>query len=300
MYIIRIIIITLIIAFGPAMIATAGIPANTANTPQINAQDVFSNEQPSQDTSTSTNKNNNGLSPMESMLKGSLLGNFLFGLPFEKAALVDIVVLLMFAFVISKIISRPSPKGSAGAGDQTRSNWPHDQTPPSGPAAPPAGFDPWSRLRGKQDQSKKGKTIPFPGTKTPNQNDSQPISSAHQAEPASSQQQTDEEFIKGAKVLFIRLHEAWKKQDLTFIEHFTSPSIYQSYLAANPEDFMDIVKVDAKVIKQGRRNGDPFITVEFTALAHKNKAAGPPTEIKETWAFLEPSITGSWRLEEKL
>ena len=232
-------------------------------------------------------------------LKGSLLGKILFGHPFERASLIDIAAILLLAFIISKIISRPGRGGLFGGGSDEDEDWPHEDKK-SGPAAPPPGFDPWARLRSNQAKKpKKGKTIPFPGTKPPQEDRLPSAYSQDSAEAQMEQYPDDDEFLKGAKMIYVRLHEAWKKQDLEFIEHFTAPHVFQQYQQMDKNDYLDIVKVDARVLKEGRRNGDPFITVEFEALAHKPEHAGPPLEVREVWAFLEPANTGSWRLEEK-
>jgi Uncharacterized protein conserved in bacteria len=243
-------------------------------------------------------------SGIRGMLKGSLLGKLFFNEPFERASLVDIIAILFLAFIVSKIISRPGARSMNGDEDDDSPWGPREEKKP-GPAAPPPGFDPWARLRGNPDKkTKQGKTIPFPGTQPPREHPAPEAYTPDSAQPATQADPylpdpDDDEFLKGAKLIYVRLHEAWKKQELGFIEHFTSPHIYQQYLKMDKDDYLDIVKVDARVIKEGSRNGDPFVTVEFTALAHKSKQAGPPAEIKDTWSFLEPASTGSWRLEEK-
>ena len=257
----------------------------------ISAQTGFpTDDLSSQDSSSTTDE-----SGLKGMLQGSVLGKLLFNQPFERASLFDIVAILLLAFIISRIIS--FPRSGRGEGQDEQSPWETGEEKKSGPASPPPGFDPWSRLRGKQEKNPgKGKTLPFPGGKHPG-----PEADFAQEHPAAHAQMQDEDdnFIKGAKLLYVRLHEAWKKQDLEFIEHFTSPQAYQQFLQEDKDDYMDIVKVDAKVTEESARNGEPFVTVEFNALAHRAKQAGPPSEVKETWSFLEPSSPGTWRLEEK-
>ena len=251
---------------------------------------------------------NQNAGPLQTLFKGSLLGKLLFNMPFEKASLVDIIALLAAAFVLSRLISRSGLKGKGpfgsqpnfgnGAGkDDGRSS---EQGSTGGPAAPPPGFDPWARFRSNQSTPQKGKTIPFPGAKESPSD--QPQSAQSQIQPDFNSK--EDEFLKGAKTLYVRLHEAWKNQDLDFIQHFSSPQVFSIYEARSqgPEknDFMDIVKVDAQVLKEENKNGERYIVVEFSALAHQSKQAGPPHEVKETWAFLEPTNTGTWRLEEIL
>ena len=266
-------------------------PDLSPSLPDISAQTGFpTDELPSQDSSSATDE-----AGPASMLKGSVLGQLLFNQPFERASLFDIAAILLLAFILSRIIS--FPRSGRGEEKDEHSPWETGEEKKSGPAAPPPGFDPWGRLRSKQEKKTgKGKTLPFPGG-----NHSGPEAASAQEQPATQAQAQDEDdnFIKGAKLLYVRLHEAWKKQDMEFIEHFTSPHAYQQFLQEDKEDYMDIVKVDAKVTQESTRNGEPFVTVEFDALAHRAKQAGPPSEVKEIWAFLEPSSTGTWRLEEK-
>lgn len=270
----------------------------SANTP-ISSQFFNSGEEDSGASSppppSSGEQEGNGL---QNMIKGSLLGKLLFNMPFEKASLVDIIALLALAFMISKLISRANSKGTMNNPNNNDPNSPHS----SGPAAPPPGFDPWGRLRSKQASPKKGKTIPFPGTEEHATGNAQPAEFYVEDQPEFDQE--DDEFLKGAKMLYVRLHEAWKNQNLEFIQHFSSPQVFKLFQTRSqgPEknDFIDIVKVEAKVLKEEVRNGERYVVVEFTALAHKSKQAGPPNEMKENWAFLEPAHTGTWRLEEIL
>ena len=287
-----------------------------ANAP-ISAQIFnFGEENNNASPSPSQNADDQEAGGIEGMIKGSLLGKLLFNMPFEKAALVDIIALLAVAFMISKFISRANTQKTQGNPDNREfdahsssgSEGHEGHEGKGGPAAPPAGFDPWARLRSKQATPKKGKTIPFPGT------EDQAFTHPHQEEfyvntqsedsQGPEDNQGEDEFLKGAKMLYARMHEAWKNQNLEFIQHFSSPQVFNIFQARsqNPDkhDFIDIVKVDAKVLKEEVRNGERYIVVEFNALAHKSKQAGPPSEIKETWAFLEPTQTGTWRLEEML
>ncbi|MBQ4133856.1 MAG: hypothetical protein IJD04_09035 [Desulfovibrionaceae bacterium] len=231
-------------------------------------------------------------SGLQGIFKGSLLGKLLFNQPFERASMIDILAILILAFIVSKIISRP---GSNRNGARDNENWPADENRSEGPAAPPPGFDPWARLRSNQNQQpKKGKTIPFPGVKQNGQDENEP----QYAPPAQEALKDDSDFLKGAKLLYVRLHEAQKNQDIEFIEHFTSPQACRKLTQADSREYLDIVRVEAAIIREGSRNGDPFITVEFNALAHKPGHPGPPVPITERWSFLEPAATGTWRLEE--
>ena len=290
-----------------------------ANSP-ISAQ-IFNFGEENNNASPSPSQNADDQEPggIQGMIEGSLLGKLLFNMPFEKASLVDIIALLAVAFMISKFISRANTQKTQGNPnnrefDAHSSSEHKKQGEQGGPAAPPAGFDPWARLRSKQATPKKGKTIPFPGTEDqtfahPHQEDFYVDTQAEDSQGPEGNQgpeddQREDEFLKGAKMLYARMHEAWKNQNLEFIQHFSSPQVFNIFEAKsqnpNKHDFIDIVKVDAKVLKEEVRNGERYIVVEFNALAHKSKQAGPPNEIKETWAFLEPTQTGTWRLEEIL
>lgn len=236
-------------------------------------------------------------SGVQNLLEGSLLGKMFFNMPFERASMIDILTLLLLAFIISKIITRSSSKGKTPEKNDNGYRWPSNENQQNNtPAAPPPGFDPWARLRSNQSQTQKGKTIPFPGVKPSPRDYYTPAALHPENEPEA--RHTNDDFLKGAKLIYVRLHEAWKNQDLEFIEHFTSPQAYQKFLQTDKRNYLDIVKVEATIIKESRRNGDPFITVEFNALAHQSGRAGPPVELKEIWSFLEPASTGTWRLEE--
>ena len=240
---------------------------------------------------------------IQGALKGSLLGKLMFNMPFEKASMVDILVLLGLAFMISKLISRANSKKFPGSHTPDERGDIHaDPHAHSGPAAPAPGFDPWARFKSKQPGPKKGKTIPFPGTEDQLATNTQ--AEEFYIDDQEDMGQEDDEFLKGAKMLYVRLHEAWKNKNFEFIQHFTSPQVFEHFQARNQnldkDDFVDIVKVDAKVLKDELRNSERYVVVEFTALAHMGKQAGPPSELKETWAFLEPTHTGTWRLEEIL
>ena len=128
----------------------------------ISAQTGFpTDDLSSQDSSSTTDE-----SGLKGMLQGSVLGKLLFNQPFERASLFDIVAILLLAFIISRIIS--FPRSGRGEDQDDQSPWETGEEKKSGPASPPPGFDPWSRLRGKQEKNPgKGKTLPVPGGKQP-------------------------------------------------------------------------------------------------------------------------------------
>ncbi len=259
---------------------------------------------------------------LKNTLNGSFIGKILFGLPFKKAAFADMLAVLLLAFVIAKILSRTNQGPKAGKQHQNfdfHSDNDQNSDENSGPCPPPPGFDPWARLRSKPQEpnpfasqnnkpdhtesktptTAPGAVLPFPSAQQP---EDQSASPARQTLTPEASLEPDSEFIKGAKLLYIKIHEAWKNQDLAFIEHFTSPKVYEKYVQQSETslDYIDIVKVDARIVREEEKDAQPLVTVAFTALAHHSKQAGPPLKQVDTWVFCKPTSTNSWRLEEKL
>ena len=302
-------------AFLFALLVFTAVPAlpladNTA-LPLVYAQTVFPGDSAGQLQAQQIP----GASGLPAFMEGSLLGKLLFNQPFERASMLDILVILVLAFIISKIISRNAQGSGPSAAD--RYGQPDDENRSGSPAPPPPGYDPWARLRSKpEQQSGKGKTIPFPTAESSQGSNQMPGQSRHaeggfpeaqaQAVPQANSTRRgagrndlrDGEFLQGAKLLYVRLHEAWKNQDLEFIRHFTSPSAYQKFLHRDPQACLDIIKIEAVIVKEEMRGAEPFVTVEFDVLARISGQAGPPAAIREYWSFLEPAATGAWRLEE--
>lgn len=274
----------------------------------------------STESSTETSPTDEGF--LKNSISGSFVGKILFGLPFKKAGFVDMLAALIIAFIVAKLLSRTNQETKTGNQSQNfdfHSDNDQNSEENSGPCPPPPGFDPWARLRSKPqepnpftgqnsnpDQSENKAPTKDPGTVLPFPKAQQPenpgASLAGQTLTPETPSGPDSEFIKGAKLLYIKIHEAWKNQDLDFIEHFTSPKVYEKYVQQSKAslDYTDIVKVDASIMREEKKDGQPLITVRFTALAHYSKQAGPPLEQVDTWVFYKPTSTNSWRLEEKL
>lgn len=317
-------LVLLLVFFTPLSVQSSYSKALNGNYPlkvaMLQAQAQSYDTYTSNDSPTEASPSDEGF--LKNALTGSFIGKILFGLPFKKAAFVDILAVLIIAFIIAKLLSRTnqSPKnGNQPEEFDFHSDNNHSSDENSGPCPPPPGFDPWARLRSKPQEpnpfakqnneagpsedkapaKSPGAVLRFPTAQHPEDADAglagQPLTPEAAPGP-------DSDFIKGAKLLYIKIHEAWKNQDLDFIEHFTSPKVYEKYVQQSkaPLDYTDIVKVDASVIREEEKDGQPLVTVRFTALAHHSKQAGPPLEQVDTWIFYKPASTNSWRLEEKV
>ena len=212
---------------------------------------------------------------MGGLLAGSLLGALFFGGPHSGFGIMDMVLVALVAFMALKLVrmfmARRAPAETVGGG-----------------SAPPADFtprpDPW---RAMDDASASGGGG----------------SSAAAGGPDIRLDGFDQDdFLRGAKMVYIRLQEAWDKRDVEDIAAFATPAILNEVKAqaeADPNPSKtEIMLVNASLVSAERDGDDEVATVFFDVLLRENPDAQVPGQVRELWHFIRPAgSTQSWRLD---
>ena len=211
---------------------------------------------------------------MGGLLAGSLLGALFFGGPHSGFGIMDMVLVALLAFmalkVIRMIMARRAPAEVVGGGN-----------------APPENFsprpDPWKAM---DDASGGGSS-----------------SGAAAGGPDIRLDGFDQDdFLRGAKMVYVRLQEAWDKRDVEDIAAFATPAILnevkeQAEADPNPSK-TEIMLVNASLVSAERDGDDEVATVFFDVLLRENPDAKVPGQVRELWHFIRPAgSTQSWRLD---
>ncbi|MGL4721693.1 MAG: Tim44 domain-containing protein [Desulfovibrionaceae bacterium] len=111
----------------------------------------------------------------------------------------------------------------------------------------------------------------------------------------------EEEFIKGAKILFARLQESWAKNDLEDIRKFTSTEVFTEIIRQADEDpeigDVAILHIDARVLEVKDTNDERRVLVFFSALLQESKEA-ENSDVNEYWHFVRSDKSeGMWILD---
>lgn len=211
------------------------------------------------------------------ILAGTLIGSMLFGGGFGGFGMADILLFALVAFVglklLRMVMGRRTAPAAAGAGDYARTN--------DAPAGGPAGSDPWQRMRSESPASPAAGVAPASGV------------------PAGFDQ---DDFLRGAKILFARLQESWDKRDIDDIATFTTSAILnevREQAEADPGSSQtEIILINASMVSLEREGDDEVATVFFDVLVRENPEADAPNQVRELWHFVRPAESSQpWRLD---
>ncbi len=123
-----------------------------------------------------------------------------------------------------------------------------------------------------------------------------------QGQPASPSFATDNnDFLRGAKMLAARYHEAWDNRDLEDLAPFITPAMQETLKLRIQYDptpqTTELLLVDAKLLGMKTENGQEIATVQFDNLIRENSAK-QPKNTHEVWVFVQPEDGSStWRLD---
>ena len=208
-------------------------------------------------------------------LAGSLLGALLFGGPHSGFGMMDIVLVALLAFLALKLIrvfmSRRAADdvvgGTRAAGDFTPrpDPWQGMQDSPGGGSSPAAG------------SSGGGPDIRLAGF-------------------------DQEDFLRGAKMVYTRLQESWDKRDVADIATFATDAILNEVKAQAQADptpsKTEIMLVNASLVAAERDGDEDVATVYFDVLLRENQDAQVPSQVREIWHFTRPAGSAqTWRLD---
>lgn len=200
---------------------------------------------------------------MGGLLAGSLLGALLFGGPHSGFGMMDMALVALLAFMALKLIRMfMARRAPAEVAGGIRSE---------DFAARP---DPWRAMDGA---SGGGPDIRLDGF-------------------------DQDDFLRGAKLVYIRLQEAWDRRDVDDITAFATQAILNEVKAqakADPTPSQtEIMLVNASLVSAYRDGDDEVAAVFFDVLLREDPDAQVPGQVRELWHFIRPAgSVQSWRLD---
>ncbi|MCH5277432.1 MAG: Tim44 domain-containing protein [Desulfovibrionaceae bacterium] len=111
-----------------------------------------------------------------------------------------------------------------------------------------------------------------------------------------------EEFLRGAKMAYVRLQESWDRRDLDDIAQFATRPVMdelRKQLAEDPEPgTTELLMVDASLMQVRSEGGSQYAAVLFDVLMREDPKASQPEQVREVWHFVRPlDGSESWRLD---
>ena len=214
------------------------------------------------------------------ILAGTLLGSLLFGGAHAGVGMVDILLFALLGFMALKILRAVMGRRAATASEAP------------GPVSSEQAFstgqqqahDPWMRMR-DQSSTSSGEVAPA-------------VSGADIRIDDFDQ----DDFLRGAKILYTRLQESWDNRDVDDIATFTTPAILNEVRAQAEADFepsrTEVMLINASLVSAEREGDSDVATVYFDVLLRESPEADIPSQVRELWHFVRPSGTAeSWRLD---
>lgn len=213
------------------------------------------------------------------VLAGTLLGSLLSGGGFNGGGFMDIILLAVLAFIAYKLFQRfrnrqaGAQPAAQGAGMPFGNNQNY-----GGPMQRTATGGMWDRMQN-------GGTGPMsanPGVDVPADFDTQ-------------------DFLKGAKMAYSRMQQAWDRRDLNEIARFATPavlSVLEDQLREDPNPSRtEILTVNASVV--GVEDEGPIrrAQVFFDVMMREDPSSPAPENVREIWHFVRDNPKGSWMLD---
>lgn len=251
-----------------------------------------------------------------SVFKGSFVGALVFGYPYQELGIIDLAVLALIGFlVVWRFMPAPrktperkddqfaanrreGPSGQRGNGRTTPdvSGLPNRDSPRPGGSGGASGRWPVRERAGQRDERRDSRPADGWGAAAP-ETATEPLSAAGRVTPPEDFDADD--FLEGARVLYIRLQEAWAARDTESLAPFMTPDmmhLLHERAVADPHPAgVDILLLNAALIGLERQGSEERADVEFAALMRTDGDA--PAEVNEIWRFVRGRDNdGMWRL----
>ena len=256
-----------------------------------------------------------------SAFKGSFVGALVFGYPYQELGIVDLAVLALIGFlVVWRFMPAPRKtperkgdtftanrrEGTPGQRDNGRttpdaSGLPNRDSPrPDSPRPDkPGGASGRWPARGRDGQrDAQQDDSPNRGWGTA-ASEAAPEPSAAARGAAAPEGFDADDFLEGARVLYIRMQEAWAARDTESLAPFMTPDmmrLLRERAAADPHPAdVNILLINATLLGLERQGGEERADVEFSVLMRTDSDA--PMEVDEIWRFVRGRDNdGMWRL----
>lgn len=131
----------------------------------------------------------------------------------------------------------------------------------------------------------------------PFQNNNQSYTASQSFAGSKSGEQTDDEFLREAKVLFIRLQAAYDQKNIDDINDFTQPEVFAEIkmqlaeLGTTPNK-TEIINLNAELLDLSPQAGSTVASVRFTGSIKENDE--PVSQLDEIWHFRKFNNDKQW------
>ncbi len=232
-----------------------------------------------------------GVSPFGGLLFGGLIGSMFFGHPFGGAGLFDIVLIGLGVWIVFRLINARRGGGQDSRwGNNAPGGLDDDDTdsPTYGrDARYRAAEQAWDALRGPASRrvdtpgAPEGAADVAPGVEVPPGFDI-------------------EEFMKGAKIVYARLQEAWSRRDMDDIRAFTTPGMFgeiQRQAREDPEPSpTDVLVINARLMETKVQGRVTTATVYYEVTMREDRALAATEQVREVWTFIREGEE-MWKLD---
>lgn len=110
-----------------------------------------------------------------------------------------------------------------------------------------------------------------------------------------------DEFLRGAKMAYTRMQQAWDRRDLDDIAQFATPAVMaalREQMAAEPgPSHTEIMLVNAQLLGAENEGEDQRAQVFFDVLLRERPDQDTPSSAREIWHFLREGVSGTWKLD---
>lgn len=234
----------------------------------------YTQKQQSGTTGTKNGVRRPGMGLFGGLLAGTLLGSLFFGGGFMGPGLLDMLLIGGGIFLLMRFMRRRSTAATPGSRNIDE------------PVGPREGADRYARAQAGWDHLSSGQrqAPPQPEVNTPSGFD-------------------PDEFLRGAKMVYNRLQQAWDARDLGDIREFTTDEVYDEIsrqAAADPgPSTTEILLVNARLLEAKEVEGKIVATVYYDVMLREDQTQGQPSQVREVWHFSRPvdDTSAHWKLE---
>lgn len=224
------------------------------------------------------------------LLAGTMLGSLLSGGGLGGGGgFMDILLIAILAFIGWKLFqrfrARPQPQAQGADGSTFRQNTAPMQEPLQQTTTGQGGM--WDRMRNAAGAA--GMTG---AAVTPQSMD------ASVDVPAGFDV---DEFLRGAKMAYTRMQQAWDKRDLNDIAQFATKAVMrelEAQAAADPNvSHTEIMMINAQLAGAESEGDNMRAQVYFDVLMREDPNQQTPENVREIWHFLRIGQNGNWKLD---
>ncbi len=250
------------------------------------------------------------------LFAGGLIGSLFLGHGFNGFNFMDVVVVALVIYVLFKIFTRkrPTPPPSPYESDQKSSQQQRTHNNRANTNSPEyidpekqdereqletayrAAESMWQRMETPQQGSSRQNQQPPVGFGNSNTNQTYDVNTAPSSVQATGVKGFDEEdFLRGAKLFYGKLQEAWDRRDLEEIRPYTTAEVFQELSRQAKQDpkpgQTDILLVKAKLADIQHNDGETLCAVQYDAMIRESRTQEDTTNVKEIWNFVRNETT---------